>query len=256
MSVRHTRLRHALIRPAAIAATLAIATTGLLATAAPAGATDRAATTLAVSPAKVTKTVGQGVTFTWTLTSGGHHVGGKSVEVYTRATTTSTWTHLGTKTLNANGVTQVAFTVQRSTYVLAKFLGTGSYAPSSSYGTVSAVSAIGQRAVTEASRHKGAPYQYGATGPTRFDCSGFTRYVWARLGKSLPHNSGQQYGAVRHVAKANKKIGDLIFIYGSGGIYHVGIYAGNGYFWHAPHTGDVVKKAPIYTSSYYVGRVA
>jgi cell wall-associated NlpC family hydrolase len=256
MSVRHPRLRHALIRPAAALAALAVVTTGLLGTAAPANATDPAATTLTVSPVKVTKTVGQGVTFTWTLTSGGHHVGGKTVEVYTRATTTSTWTHLGTKTLNSYGVAQVAFTVQRSTYVLAKFLGTSTYAASSSYGTVSAVAPIGQRAVTEASRHQGAPYQYGAAGPTRFDCSGLTRYVWGRLGKSLPHNSGQQYSVVRHIAKANKKVGDLIFIYGSSGIYHVGIYAGNGYFWHAPHTGDVVKKAQIFTSSYYVGRVA
>ncbi len=249
MPVRHTWLRHALVALAA----------GLTVAAAPAAAhaTEPAGTTLTIGPYRVTKSVGSGVTFAFTLTSGSAHLGGRTVEVYTRSTSTTTWTHSWTRTLDPQGHGSVAFTVQRSTYVLAKFAGTAGYAPSKSGGAlVTAASAIGSRAVTEASRHQGQPYVYGAIGPDRFDCSGFTKYVWSRFGKTLPHNSGQQYSTVRHIAKSSRQIGDLIFIYGSGGIYHVGIYAGNGYFWHSPKPGDHVRKAPIWSSSYYVGRVA
>ena len=115
---------------------------------------------------------------------------------------------------------------------------------------------LGQRAVTEASRHYGKPYQYGATGPHRFDCSGFTQYVFKRLGKSIPRTSRDQYARGIKIAKANKRIGDLIFTYNSSGrIYHVGIYAGRGYMWASPKTGDHVRKQRIWTSRYKVGRV-
>ncbi len=107
----------------------------------------------------------------------------------------------------------------------------------------------------EAARHKGAPYQWGAAGPYRFDCSGFTLYVFKRFGKRLPHSSARQYTVVRHVSKTSKRVGDLIFFKNSSGrITHVGIYAGYGRVWHAPHTGDVVKLSRIWTSRYVVGR--
>lgn len=108
----------------------------------------------------------------------------------------------------------------------------------------------------EAARHKGAAYQWGAVGPRRFDCSGYTLYVFSRFGKKLPHNSASQYSAVRHVSKSSRQPGDLIFYRNSSGrIYHVGIYAGSNRIWHAPHSGSYVKLAAIYTSNYVVGRV-
>jgi cell wall-associated NlpC family hydrolase len=117
----------------------------------------------------------------------------------------------------------------------------------------------------EASKHRGNPYQYGAAGPTRFDCSGFTMYIYRHFGKSLPHNSSQQYSVMHHVAKNQKTPGDLLFFRNSSGrISHVAIYAGPSHasstlnkpmMWHAPHTGDVVKLAPIYSSNYVVGRL-
>ena len=114
----------------------------------------------------------------------------------------------------------------------------------------------GSRVVAEAGKHRGKPYQYGADGPSRFDCSGFTKYVYSRFGKSLPHSSAQQYRVSRKVAKSAKQVGDLIFTRSSSGrIGHVGIYAGSGKFWVAPKTGDVVKLQKIYTSNYVVGRV-
>jgi len=111
------------------------------------------------------------------------------------------------------------------------------------------------RVMSEAQRHKGKPYQWGAAGPTKFDCSGLTLYVFSRFGKRLPHNAARQYGVVRHISKSSKQVGDLIFFRSSSGsIYHVGIYAGSGRIWHAPKPGSYVKLATIWTSSYVVGR--
>ena len=110
--------------------------------------------------------------------------------------------------------------------------------------------------INEAAHHKGQPYSYGAAGPTRFDCSGFTLYVFAKFGKHLPHNSSQQYSAIRHVSKGSLAVGDLLFFRNSSGrISHVAIYAGSGKMWHSPHSGTVVKLAPVYSSNYSVGRV-
>jgi peptidoglycan DL-endopeptidase CwlO len=119
-----------------------------------------------------------------------------------------------------------------------------------------ASAAFGERVVQEAARHKGAPYQYGAAGPDRFDCSGFTMYVLGRFGVSLSHNASSQYGQTHHMSHAAKRPGDLIFFYDSSGIYHVGIYAGGGRMWAATHSGDVVRYESIYSASYLVGRVA
>jgi cell wall-associated NlpC family hydrolase len=255
MPVNHQGHRRAL-RSAATVAALTVSTAGLLA--APAHATDKKATTLTVSPYRVSKIAGQGVTFTFTLTTGtSTRLPGKTIEIYTRSPSTTTWTHSWTRTLNSSGQTSVAFTVKHSTYVVGKFLGDTTYAGDRSGGAlVTATSPLGTRAVTEASHHQGQPYVYGAAGPDRFDCSGFTKYVFSRFGKTLPHNSGQQYGVVKHIAKSSAQVGDLIFLYSSSGIYHVAIYAGGGYIWHAPHSGDVVKKAKLWTSAYYVGRVS
>ncbi|MEA2484379.1 MAG: hypothetical protein QOC55_2326 [Thermoleophilaceae bacterium] len=114
----------------------------------------------------------------------------------------------------------------------------------------------GSAYIQEAARHNGAPYAYGATGPSRFDCSGFTRYVFGRFGKSLPHSSSAQYGYVRHIAKTSKQVGDILFFRtSSGSITHVGIYAGGSSMWDAPRSGDHVRKRAIYSSNYSVGRV-
>ena len=124
-------------------------------------------------------------------------------------------------------------------------------APQSDAGTT-----LGQKAVAEASRHKGKPYQYGAAGPIRFDCSGFTMYVFSRFGKKLPHNSAQQYAKIHKVAKGSKQVGDLLFMKSSSGrITHVGIFAGSNKWWVAPKAGDVVKLQTLYSSNYVVGRV-
>jgi cell wall-associated NlpC family hydrolase len=117
---------------------------------------------------------------------------------------------------------------------------------------------LGQRAVTEASHHAKAPYQYAASGPTTFDCSGLTAYVFKRLGRSLPHSSASQYNAagVRHVSRAQLALGDLVFTIRDGKIRHVGIYAGNNAMWAATQTGDVVRTQSLSNRQLVFGRVS
>ena len=116
-------------------------------------------------------------------------------------------------------------------------------------------STFGVRVVAEAARHYGAPYQWGAVGPHRFDCSGLTVYVFHKLGVRLPRTAAAQYRAVRHVSHSSVRVGDLIFKYNSSGyVYHVGIYAGHGMMWNATHTGDIVRKSRV-SGRYHVGRV-
>lgn len=116
-------------------------------------------------------------------------------------------------------------------------------------------SSIGEKAVYLASLQAGKPYVYGAEGPSSFDCSGLVQYIYKQLGKTVPRTTDAQFAASTRVSMYNKQPGDLIFLGTPGNIYHVGIYAGDGKMWVAPHTGDVVKLQKIYTTSYYVGRV-
>jgi cell wall-associated NlpC family hydrolase len=110
-------------------------------------------------------------------------------------------------------------------------------------------------AVRAASTRQGSPYRYGATGPRRFDCSGLTRWAFARVGKSLPHSSSAQVSKTRRISKDNRRRGDLVFFGSRTGVYHVGIYAGKNRIWHASRPGTPVRKSKIWTSRVFYGRV-
>ncbi|MGF7233679.1 MAG: C40 family peptidase [Frankia sp.] len=116
-------------------------------------------------------------------------------------------------------------------------------------------SSLGDRAVYVASLQQGKPYVYGGAGPYNFDCSGLVQYVFKQLGRSLPRTAEEQYEATTHVSQYNKQVGDLIFFGTPGDMYHVGIYAGNGNMWDAPHSGTTVQLQAIWSTSYSVGRV-
>jgi peptidoglycan DL-endopeptidase CwlO len=166
------------------------------------------------------------------------------------------WVTAATKKLGKSGtVGLVAKPSSKTTYRVA-FLGNGAYTSQTGGKIKITVKASGAKILAEAKAHKGALYKFGASGPRRFDCSGFTKYVYKKTaGKSLPHkaNSQQNYG--KSVSKKKKQVGDLIvFRSGSYG-YHAGIYAGNGYMYDSPHTGARVGKHKIYGSNYVVRRL-
>ncbi|MFF3252410.1 NlpC/P60 family protein [Actinacidiphila glaucinigra] len=99
------------------------------------------------------------------------------------------------------------------------------------------------RAVSFAYDSLGLPYVWGATGPSAYDCSGFTQAAWRSGGVSLPRTTYTQINAGTRVSRSQLEPGDLVFFYS--GISHVGLYVGNGMMIHAPRTGDVVKLAPV-----------
>jgi cell wall-associated NlpC family hydrolase len=99
------------------------------------------------------------------------------------------------------------------------------------------------RIVRFARQYLGVRYAYGGTSPgSGFDCSGFTRFVYAHFGIALPHYSGGQFGIGRRVSRAALRPGDLVFFDSLG---HVGIYVGGDRFIHAPHTGTRVSIDPL-----------
>jgi len=103
--------------------------------------------------------------------------------------------------------------------------------------------------VDVAKRYLGRPYSWGASGPGSFDCSGFTMFVYAQVGVSLPHSSRAQIGCGERVGRDDLAPGDLVF-FGGSRIHHVGIYVGNGQYIHAPHSGDVVRISPMDRGDY------
>lgn len=108
-----------------------------------------------------------------------------------------------------------------------------------------AATSLRAKALGTATAQKGDSYEYGAAGPSRFDCSGLVYYSYRKNGRTLPRTAQDQYNKASKVAASARKKGDLIFIGKSGSsIYHVGIYAGfwSGYGWilDSPKPGRTV----------------
>ncbi len=117
-----------------------------------------------------------------------------------------------------------------------------------------------EKAVAYAHAQVGKPYQWGGDGPDSFDCSGLTMRAWEAGGVSLTHHSVAQANETTRVSYSNLKPGDLIFWSSNGapsGVYHVGLYIGDGKMIHAPSTGKNVEIQDVFywrTPSFY-GRV-
>src|SRR5699024_3427273 len=79
-----------------------------------------------------------------------------------------------------------------------------------------------------AAKGVGTPYVSGGTSPSGWDCSGYTSWVYSKVGVNLPRTSGAQKGAGKVVSQSEAKPGDLIWHPG-----HVGIYAGGGQMYDA-----------------------
>ena len=91
----------------------------------------------------------------------------------------------------------------------------------------------------------GIDYVYGGTTPAGFDCSGFTQYVFNKVGINLPRTAEQQRQSATTVS--DPQAGDLVFF--GAPAYHMGIYAGNGKLWDSPRTGKSVSLRSLWTTS-------
>jgi peptidoglycan DL-endopeptidase LytE len=99
-----------------------------------------------------------------------------------------------------------------------------------------APSAAASRVLSTADRYVGVPYKWGGNTPNGFDCSGFTKYVFARHGVTLPRTSREQSRAGDGVPLDFDAFlpGDILLFAEPGeAISHVAIYVGSGRIIHA-----------------------
>ncbi len=86
----------------------------------------------------------------------------------------------------------------------------------------------------------GTKYRYGGTTKKGIDCSSFTGLLMGSVfGFTLPRTARQQYAACSKLKKDDMLEGDLVFFNTRGGISHVGIYLGDGFFVHSSSSTGV-----------------
>jgi cell wall-associated NlpC family hydrolase len=104
---------------------------------------------------------------------------------------------------------------------------------------------------------RGIPYRDGGSDPRGFDCSGFTQYVFAQSGVSLPREVRDQFNLGTAVDRGSQLPGDLVFFSTtSPTASHVGIVISGDEFVHAPSSRGVVRVERMslpYWSSRFVG---
>ena len=155
----------------------------------------------------------------------------------------------GWSKITANGVEGYVSSEYLSTTKPSTSSSSSSNSSSSSSSSSSSVNAV----LNLAAKQIGKPYVWGAEGPSSFDCSGLTYYVYKNAaGITLPRTSSEQSKYGTTVSKSNLKAGDLIFFDTSGpndgGVSHVGIYVGNGQMIHASSSQKKIVKVSVETS--------
>jgi cell wall-associated NlpC family hydrolase len=92
----------------------------------------------------------------------------------------------------------------------------------------------------------GTAYRYGGSDPRGFDCSGLVRYAFGQTGIKLPRSSREIFRSSQVINEADLQPGDLVFFaIRKNRISHVGIYAADGLFIHAPSSGKGVGYASL-----------
>lgn len=93
-------------------------------------------------------------------------------------------------------------------------------------------------------------YRYGGTGRSGIDCSAFTGLLFSTVyAFKLPRTAREQYRASKRVALKDMVEGDLVFFNTTGGVSHVGVYLGDGYFTHSSSSQGVTISS--LTETYY-----
>ena len=112
--------------------------------------------------------------------------------------------------------------------------------------------------MSRANSLRGTPYRFGSSGGGSFDCSGFTSYIFRKVGIRLPRSAAEQFTVGTKVASSGLRVGDLVFFRntaGRRGISHVGIFNGKSSFIHASSGGHAVRIDSL-NSGYYASHFA
>ncbi|HEY1321994.1 MAG TPA: NlpC/P60 family protein [Streptosporangiaceae bacterium] len=143
------------------------------------------------------------------------------------------------KLIHTQKATLASLTVPQQQAVQSNSIGSGGTTSSTYTGPTSTQA---QKAVAFAYAQLGKPYQWGATGPGSYDCSGLVQAAWASAGVSIPRTTYAQWAALPHISTSALEPGDLLYFDGVG---HVAIYVGGGDIIDAPQTGQDVQKIPL-----------
>jgi hypothetical protein len=102
---------------------------------------------------------------------------------------------------------------------------------------------LSSRLLSTADQYVGAPYRRGGMSPSGFDASGFVRFVFSRLGVTLPRSSRDQarVGQAVRVDVRSLEPGDLVMFEDGNGITHVAIYVGRSQIIHSSESGGGVR---------------
>lgn len=113
-------------------------------------------------------------------------------------------------------------------------------------------SSSGSAVVGYAQQYTGIMYRYGGSTPAGFDCSGYTQFVFAQAGISIPRTTEAQRLASTPVS--SPRPGDLVF-WGAPA-YHVAIYAGDGMIFDSGRPGLPSQERAMFSGATSFGRVA
>ncbi|KYG33468.1 bifunctional lytic transglycosylase/C40 family peptidase [Priestia endophytica] len=127
-------------------------------------------------------------------------------------------------------------------------------------GAVATGSALGQdkyeTIYNEVLKYEGYPYAWGGTTPaTSFDCSGLTKWAYAKIGINIPRTAQLQYNASQRIQKSDLKPGDLIFFKTASysAVTHVGIYVGDNRMYDSNNGGIGFSELNNYWAPKIVG---
>ncbi|WP_429971729.1 SH3 domain-containing protein [Fructilactobacillus sp. Tb1] len=127
----------------------------------------------------------------------------------------------------------------------------------SQQNNVPADSTTGQTVLAIAQKQIGSAYVYGGTTPAGFDCSGLVQYAYGLAGVNIPRTTDAQYAFSKHISEAEAQPGDIVFFSNGSGIYHDGIFLGNGKVLDAetPQAGVTIGNYNYYGGTVLFGRV-